>query len=106
MINTVEKWRLWVLGLLLAIFSVFSYGIALLNQNVDQTHGFSEANTRFWVNYNSYLRCLVVSDSEVVKTLGKDVYFDECEKLLFEGTGVAPKPLTKVTVPTTNTTTN
>ena len=101
-----KSFRGWVIGLLVLITSTLTYGIALLNQSVDSTKTSSEADTRFWVNYNSYLRCLIVSDPEVVKALGKDVYFDECQKLLFEGTGVSPKPLTKVTIPTTTTTTN
>lgn len=64
----------------------------------------SQSNQRFLTNFSNFMQCLIVSDPEVVKALGKEAYFNECNKLLLDGTGVKLAPITKVTAPPTTTT--
>lgn len=89
----IRKWdpvRVWAVGLLVLVASILSYGIALLNQGIDQSQQVSEQNTRFLSNFSDYMRCLVVTDEVKYDELGKAAYYDFCEELLFRGTGLRP----------------
>lgn len=74
-------------------------------KNAQETKKLGTANQRFIKNFSSYLECLIVSDPAVVEALGRQAYFDECNKLFFRGTGLVPEPVTKVTLPPSTTTT-
>lgn len=60
-----------------------------------------KSNNEFLSNFSNYMRCLVINDDTVVAAYGEEKYFDLCDALLFEGTGVKPRKVT-VTVPDPN----
>lgn len=91
------KYRLWVLGLLVAVFSVLSYGVVILHED-------AESSNRFLVNFSEYMHCLVVPNQVEYAKVGKDAYFAECDALLYRGTG--HKAPTRALVPTTTSTTS
>lgn len=91
------RFNTWVVSLLVVIGSVLTYGIALLNQNIDKietvaegANRLNESNNRFLQNFSDYMRCLVVTDEVKYEELGKAAYFDFCDTLLFRGTGLEP----------------
>jgi hypothetical protein len=103
--KTLATWRTWVIILLVAIASIFSFGIVKLNQNIDETkkvgveaRKVGVSNNIFLGNFSDYMRCLVVNDDTVVIAVGEEVYFNLCDELLFRDTGQTHVP-TKVTVP-------
>ena len=57
-----------------------------------RTSRISDQNQTFLTNFSDYMRCLVVTDQELYKELGKAAYFDHCDQLLFRNTGLAPNP--------------
>lgn len=69
------------------------------------TQRVGEQNQRYLQNSSDYWHCLVVTDQEALKALGKEQYFAECDKLLFRDTGQSPGPRTRITIPSTTTTT-
>lgn len=85
-----SRFNYWVISLLVIIASVVAYGVALVNQGVDETIQVGESNSRFLQNFSDYMRCLVVTDEVLYEELGKAAYFDHCDILLFRGTGIAP----------------
>lgn len=96
----------WVLTIILFItLATVGFTGTRIVQLGEDAKTLSQENQRFLVNFDSYMQCLVVNDPEVVEALGVEAYFEECRKLLFEGTGLAPKPTTRVTIPSTTTTT-
>lgn len=104
MVKKLDPVRLWVIGLLIVIGSILTYGVVLLNQDISQTSTtidevrratevakeLSESNNRFLQNFSDYMRCLVVTDEVLYEELGKAAYFDHCDTLLFRGTGLKP----------------
>lgn len=106
----VAGWRRWVVGLLVAIISVFAFGAVKINQNVDETRKVGNSNNRFLINFSDYMRCLIIGDEEAVKQIGEERYFNLCDDLLFRGTG-RKHIITRVVIPpewvttTTSTTT-
>lgn len=95
------KSLLIVVFVALAIMS--SAGILTVRTSQD-TKAVSQQNRAFLQNFSDYMRCLVVVDPEVVKAFGLENYFNLCDELLFRNTGLVPTH-TKVTVPSTTTTT-
>lgn len=96
----------WILTIVLFVtLATVGFTSTRIVQNSQDTKKLSESNQRFLINFSSFMQCLVVSDHAVVEALGVQAYFDECNKLLFIGTGQKPEPVTKVTIPTTTTTT-
>lgn len=96
----------WVLTVLLFVtMATVAFTSTVMVRTSNEAKHISENNQTFLINFSSFMQCLVVSDHEVVETLGVQAYFDECNKLLFLGTGQTPVPITKVTIPTTTTTT-
>lgn len=86
----IDPVRLWVIGLLIVITSILSYGVVLLHHDTSYTKDLSESNNRFLQNFSDYMRCLVVTDEALYEELGKAAYFDHCDTLLFRGTGLTP----------------
>lgn len=81
---------IWIIVLLIFISSAVAYGVALVNQSIDDVHQVSESNNRFLENFSDYMRCLVVTDEALYEELGRAAYFDHCDMLLFRGTGLTP----------------
>lgn len=101
------KWRNWVVVLLVLTVAVLSYGVALLNQNIDQTKAVGNkaatvgnTNNRFLVNFSAELRCLIVPDEALYEKLGRGGYFDYCDALLYRGTGIQPQSVSSTTTTT------
>lgn len=94
-----DKVRLWAIVLLVAIASILAYGIALLNQNIDeakkvsqQTRELARQNDRFVDNFSNYMSCLIVNEDEVVIEVGEEAYVEICKQLLYRG--ITPIPPT------------
>lgn len=92
-----SRFNYWVISLLIVIGSAISYGIALLNQNIDKVEAvaenssrLNESNNRFLINFSDYLRCILIRDEKLLAELGTEKYYDHCEVLLFRGTGLKP----------------
>lgn len=64
------------------------------------TQDVSKQNRAFLQNFDDYMRCLVVTEPEAVKTYGLENYYNLCDDLLFRNTGLVPLH-TKVTIPAT-----
>lgn len=95
------KSLLIVVFVALAIMS--SAGILTVRTSQD-TKAVSQQNRAFLQNFSDYMRCLVVADNEAVKAYGLEKYFNLCDDLLFRNTGLVPTH-TKITIPSTTTTT-
>jgi hypothetical protein len=54
------------------------------------TKDIGQQNRAFLRNFSDYMRCLVVPDEALYKSMGKAAYFDHCDVLLFRGTGLKP----------------
>lgn len=98
-------------NLLLALVVVIFVSMAVITTNTvvawrSQQHikEFSQSNNRFLANFSSYMRCLVVVNEPLYNQLGKGLYFDTCDIILFRGTGLSPQPHTQDSTSTTNTT--
>lgn len=103
-IRTLLKWLLVVVFGAMAILS--AAGIVTVRVGSD-TKEIGKQNRAFLQNFSDYMRCLIINDEDQVKTVGKEVYFNLCDDLLFRNTGLVPAH-TKVTIPpdlTTTTTT-
>lgn len=67
--------------------------IARSNQRISESNRFlnqitvknSEQSAIIFANLSDYLSCLTIPDQELFNKLGKEVYIDQCDKLLFEG---------------------
>ena len=108
-----KRWRTWVMILLTVIVAVLAYGVALLNQSIDDTRAsvtraaeaakiaadISDQNNRFVDNFSNYMTCLIVNEEEVVVAVGEDVYVELCKQLLYRGIDEIP-PTIKVQIPT------
>jgi len=93
-----EKWRLWIVILLVAITSTLAYGTILLNQNVQEVKEISQQNNRFVDNFSNYMNCLIVGEDEVVLAVGEETYVEICKQLLYRGLDDIP-PTIKATIP-------
>lgn len=98
-------WRAWSLVLLVAVFSVCTYGVALLKQSIDDVKSVSvntakvvEQNDRFVDNFSNYMTCLIIGEDEVVKAVGEEAYVEICKQLLYRGITPVP-PTIKAEVP-------
>jgi hypothetical protein len=103
--GSTARWRTWGMTLLVAIFSVLSYGIALLNQNIDdvkrvadKTAEIAKQNDRFVDNFSNYMNCLIIGEDDVVRAVGEEVYVDICKQLLYRGINPIP-PTIKAQIP-------
>lgn len=96
-------------NLLLALVIVIFVSMAVITTNTvvafrSQQHvkELSQSNNRFLSNFSDYMRCLVVVNQPLYDKLGKGLYFDTCDIILFRGTGLSPHPQDSTS--TTNTT--
>ena len=90
-----NRFRVWVVGLLIVCASILSWGTVML-------HDTAESSNRFLVNFSEYMHCLVVPNEVEYAKVGKDAYFAECDALLYRGTG--HKSPTRAIQPTTTST--
>lgn len=98
--------RDWVITIVLFLtLATVGFTSITSSRTAEEAKKISTSNQAFLVNFSSFMQCLVVNDKEVVTALGVETYFNECNKLLFRGTGLEPAPITKVTAPPTTTTT-
>lgn len=93
--------RKWVIALLIGMTAVLSYGVALLNQNIDQATHVGNQNNLFLRNFDNYMRCLVAPNEALYAEIGKEAYYDYCAVLLFVGTDVKPRPSSPTTTAST-----
>lgn len=110
-----DKWRAWIVALLVLVVAVLSWGVALLNQNIDEVKLLSEQNksisvdqAQFRDNFSNYMTCLVVNDDTLVIAVGEETYIEICKRLLYRGIDPIPptiKPDLSVLDPVTTTTT-
>ena len=89
----------WILTVLLFVtLATVSFTNSITTNNSENIKKVAESNNQFWTNFSDYMHCLVVPDREVYEALGKEKYFEECDKLLFADTGIMPSR-TKITIP-------
>lgn len=100
-IKSLLKKLLAVVFVALAIMS--AAGIVTV-RTAEDTKAVSQQNRAFLQNFSDYMRCLILNDDAVVKSYGKENYFNLCDDLLFRNTGLVPSH-TVVTIPSTTTTT-
>lgn len=103
-------WQTWVMILLTVIASILAWGVALLNQSIDQTKLTAERSerlnveqNRFVDNFSNYMNCLIVNEDEVVLQVGEEAYVEICKQLLYRG--ITPIPETIKADPSLLTTT-
>lgn len=98
-IISIKKWLVALTAIIFISMAIMTTNTAITNKAQHQAKEVSAQNQRFLINFSSFMQCLVVSDHNVVESLGVEAYFNECNKLLFKGTGQTPVPVTKVTLP-------
>lgn len=105
-----NKYRYWIMGLLVFLCGAVVYGISLLHQNISdieklvaQTNGVASDQARFRDNFSNYMNCLIVNEEEVVIQVGEEAYVEICKQLLY--LGIDPIPPTIKADPSLLTTT-
>ena len=105
-----NKYRYWIMGLLVFLCGAVVYGVALLNQNVsdiktilNKVTDVSSDQARFRDNFSNYMNCLIVNEEEVVIEVGEEAYVEICKQLLY--LGIDPIPPTIKADPSLLTTT-
>lgn len=86
-------------NLLLSLVVVIFVSMAVITTNTvinyrsqQSVKELSQSNNRFLANFSDYMRCLVVVNEPLYEKLGKGLYFDSCDVILFRGTGLSPHP--------------
>lgn len=92
-----NKYRYWIMGLLIFLCGAVVYGISLLNSNVtdikilvNKVTDVSSDQALFRDNFSNYMNCLIVNEEEVVIEVGEEAYVEICKQLLYLGIDPIP----------------
>lgn len=87
-----------LLAIVFVALAIISTSTVLTMRAGSEAKKASKSNNIFLSNFSNYMRCLVINDDKVVLAYGEENYFNLCDKLLFDNTGVKQHKVT-VTIP-------